>query len=579
MYQFTLPLLPQPKDSRKAGPRHGLVLVAVLIVTVLLSLAAWTYTHWALKEYGATVTRVREAQAKAAADSAIHYFMAMMADPEDSSTLLNGNWYDNMQAFQDITLVANDNLQYQSAFSILTPRIGDSVGAMGPCRGVIAESQKINLNAYMALDPSGTTLYNALMLLPNMTDPIANSICYWLDPTQTERSSGADLTYYLSLSPPYPPQSGDLHSMEELLLVQGVMGNYLYGDDLNRNGIQESNETITDPTGYFGSGWMDWLTIYAHEPNISAVTGAPRVFLNDTVDPMSTQLANLSAIIDSDLATFILMARLNTDGNGGTYSGLQSYPSTGPTPLMAGQQAGTVGSLNIDWTTVTPSNTIPSVFALVNSYITVTTTTPPTGGGKGPPQVTTTVYQSPLNDSSELAVQLPLLLDQTTAGLFTMQGTKMTTNTAVNPSEILGRVNINTAGFQVLTALSYPNGNPLFQPTDVANIQSNQPIYASSEAPDPSFNTVTWLMTTCNFTAQQMQQFEPFITTYSQAYRFQAIGYFDGGGPWRRVEVVVDLNPQPSITGMPTYFPRIVYYRDSEQKLGPGWDMQNLQGF
>ena len=80
------------------------MLVAVLIVTVLLALAAYNYTNWGVSEYRLTVTRARQAQAKASADSAVHYFMAMMANPEDSASILNGNVFDNPPAFLRKTL-------------------------------------------------------------------------------------------------------------------------------------------------------------------------------------------------------------------------------------------------------------------------------------------------------------------------------------------------------------------------------------------------------------------------------------------------------------------------------------------
>ena len=71
---------------------------------------------------------------------------------------------------------------------------------------------------------------------------------------------------------------------------------------------------------------------------------------------------------------------------------------------------------------------------------------------------------------------------------------------------------------------------------------------------------------------------EPYITTYCQAYSFQACGYFDGGEPtWMRVEVVVDINPVPSTSGIPTYYPRILYYRPTD-KMGSGRDLQSLAG-
>jgi hypothetical protein len=55
---------------------------------------------------------------------------------------------------------------------------------------------------------------------------------------------------------------------------------------------------------------------------------------------------------------------------------------------------------------------------------------------------------------------------------------------------------------------------------------------------------------------------EPLITTRTQVFRVQSIGYFAGKGPAVRVEAVIDTN-----CGRP----RIVAYRNMTD-LGKGWD-------
>jgi len=60
---------------------------------------------------------------------------------------------------------------------------------------------------------------------------------------------------------------------------------------------------------------------------------------------------------------------------------------------------------------------------------------------------------------------------------------------------------------------------------------------------------------------------EPFITTRSQVYRIQSVGYFDGEGPTVRIEAVIDTN-----NGRP----RILMRRDLTE-LGKGFDMQSGQ--
>jgi hypothetical protein len=519
--------------------------------------------------------------------------------------LLSGNPFDNTQYFQGILVSANDQPRLNARFSILSPHYEDpasgmaSLGAPGPYFGLTDEASKINLNAMMIADSSGNKLYGLLMGLPNMTDPIANSIIYWLDPTATSRSSGADNTYYSAMG--YQAKNGPINSIEELLLVQDVTPALLYGDDVNRNGIQDSGESVADSTGTFGRGWSQYLTIYSREPNLS-MSGATRIYLNDTTNDLQTLYTNLvGAQVDTDLATFIVLARLYTlttnsssssssTGAGGTGGAGGGGAGGGPGGGGGGGRT-TTGSLgSVQLSTIAPSGTmgknkISSLYDLINASVTVTTTTTtqtqtPKGGTVTTTTTTTTVYQSPLSDTSSIGTLFPPLYDATT----TSQGTQM-----------LGRMNINTmpetiwnaiANSNVNTATAAANSgtnttnttpNPLLSAQQVEAIMAAQPVFSSSQALDPSFQCPVWLMTEAQIDGPTMKSLEPYITTYSQVYSFQSVGYFDGPGPEVRFEAVIDLNPSPQTTGAAgalgsmICYPRILYQRDISE-LGKGFN-------
>ena len=72
------------------------------------------------------------------------------------------------------------------------------------------------------------------------------------------------------------------------------------------------------------------------------------------------------------------------------------------------------------------------------------------------------------------------------------------------------------------------------------------------------------VFTEANISPQTMQSLEQYITTSSQVYRVQSVGYFDGGGPTARVEAVIDTNGGR---------PRVVYWRDLTE-LGKGFNLQ-----
>src|SRR5262249_25629512 len=150
----------------------------------------------------------------------------------------NSNPYNNSQVFQGIT-VREEGPGSQGRVSIIAPLGPDDVPSESlPYRfGVTDECGKINLNALMKLDSSGQILHNMLLMLPNMTEDIANSILDWLDADDEPRESGAESDTYSSLTPPYRAKNGPLDSLEELLLVKGMTPQLLFGNDRNRNGI------------------------------------------------------------------------------------------------------------------------------------------------------------------------------------------------------------------------------------------------------------------------------------------------------------------------------------------------------
>jgi hypothetical protein len=100
------------------------------------------------------------------------------------------------------------------------------------------------------------------------------------------------------------------------------------------------------------------------------------------------------------------------------------------------------------------------------------------------------------------------------------------------------------------------------QESDVQNIISLRPQSSSIEAPDSIFQTPAWLILEAQISPTTLAKLDKYITTRSQVYRVQSIGYFDAGGPSARVEAVIDTNGGQ---------PRILYWRDLTE-LGKGFD-------
>jgi len=289
--------------------RRGFVLLAVLVVVVLMTLAAYQYSEYMHAEYAAAVSHDRQGQTQAVARSGVNYVAAMLMTPDNITTMLNGNPYSNTQYFQDVLVLSNtDNPKRQGRFSVVGLVSPDDPNFQNQpyLFGVVDEAGKINLNALLKLDSSGTLGLQILQQLPNMTDNIANSILDWLDPNTTEpRTGGAKDETYMNLSPPYHCKNGPLDSLDELLLVQGVTAQLLYGNDLNQNGVLDPNED--DGTGQVDRGWSAYLTVYSREPNADA-QGYQRIYLNDPdINTLNTNLTNL---LGAQMANFIIAYRL-----------------------------------------------------------------------------------------------------------------------------------------------------------------------------------------------------------------------------------------------------------------------------
>ncbi|HYT95300.1 MAG TPA: hypothetical protein VEL76_41665, partial [Gemmataceae bacterium] len=398
--------------------------------------------------------------------------------------------------------------------------------------------------------------------LPSMTDDIANSIVFWVDPKATPRSSGADATYYAGLTPTYAPKNGPLDSIEELLLVKGVTPLLLYGYDKNRNGVIDPDETQTggDPNNV---GWAPYLTIYSRELNVDS-TGNKRIYVNDTnLQTLQTSLA----AVDADLATFIILCRLHAP---------TAIPATGLPKNISLSPANSVNTGDLNLGTAKAANTIASLYDLIDVYVTIPPPDPKAKDAKSTyvasPLMTTSIRSTRSYSSgaggSQLADLLPKLLD------------KMTVK---KDQQLYGRINLNTASQTVLTALA--NAGTITQTTgtgtnqkvtstsllseaDVTTILNTRPPLISTTPPEEVYQSPAWLITQAKLKVSTVKALEKYITTRSQVYRFQVIGYLDGGGPITRLDVAIDTNNGN---------PRVVHYRDLSE-LGKGFDIPQNNG-
>jgi len=133
-----------------------------------------------------------------------------------------------------------------------------------PTFGLVDEASKLDLN-YASI--------NALSYLPNMTADFTNAILDWRSPNSVASLDYATLGYY----PKYAP----FETVDELRLVYGATVDLLAGDDVNRNGVLDANETDSTGMGQVNSGLFEYTTVWTREPNFHS-DGSSLTNVNDT---------------------------------------------------------------------------------------------------------------------------------------------------------------------------------------------------------------------------------------------------------------------------------------------------------
>jgi type II secretory pathway component PulK len=560
--------------ARTRSNRRGVILLAVLVVVAILTLIAYRFFNLMNAEHEAAYATNRVTQSRYLADSGLHYAAFVLSYPqtvglsdapdESSNLVFPGLAYDNPSVFHLRPVTASGNAQ--GFFSIVAPRTPDDaqLTSARPFRfGVEDEGGKININALLKMDSSGKKLKDMLTKLPNVTSDMADSIISWGQAAGAGTSASGDALYYSSLG--YAPKYGPYESPEELLFVKGITPRILFGNDTNKNGVLDAEED--DGSGAVDRGLARLLTVYSRERNFDS-TGNQRVWINDT--DLNNLESNLqTAGIDQDVITFILAYRMYgtatttftvnvvTDVSG-SVRGSTVTPSSSSgnatlaMTLNAAQTNETTSQKNLSRQQLDTSKVqadklqkISSLYDLIDAQVSIPNSSQGGGGGQGQQQ--STKYKSPFkkSDPQTLRELLPPLLDKASTS---------------QKLDLTPRININTAPTEVLQAL------PNLADADVQNILDHRPGPDTDPSQGPLYRTPAWLITEAGFDTNVVKQLDSYITTRSQVYRVQVIGYYDQGGPSVRLEAVIDTN-----NGRPNF----LYWRDLTE-LGRGYDLRTL---
>ena len=519
-------------DPNSGRLKHeGMILIIVLVVILMLSLGAYTFTDLMITYDEAADLSGERIQARWTADSGIDMIRMHLILP-DQQRYDAGGEYNNSMMFQAINVVPDTNPRNIANFTAVAPFV-DQTGLMSGIRyGLEDESARINLNALLLADTyvtnGGRTL---LMALPGMSEDVADSILDWIDEDDDTREYGAEYDYYQSLVPPYSPKNGPLDTVEELLLIRGVFPQLLFGQDANRNGMVDPSETglinnganaanqaMTPPaTAMTGDpamagierGCASFLTLYSQEANLNAA-GEPRIDVNS--EDLETLHQDLQSKFSLDVANFIILYRQSESNSSETENGVPA------------------ATIEMDFT-LPPSRSITQLLELVEIRLEVE-------GLEGP------VLVNPAFPLNSLGAYVDNLMDNAAANS--------------NPT-IPGRININQAPRSLLM------GIPGITEEIVDRI-------IQERIPDPAEDvskmqpTEAWLLKNLIVDLDEFRQMLPFICVGGDVFRTQVIGYFEDGAASSRVEVVIDRT---------TATPRIRLWRDLSH-LGRGYSLEML---
>jgi hypothetical protein len=211
-----------------------------------------------------------------------------------------------------------------------------------PAFGLIDEASKLNLN---------TANSNMLFNLPNMTSAsdLTGAIIDW-------RGTNGSSTYALSYATlGYDDKNAPFESVDELRLVYGMTIDLLVGDDVNRNGVLDANETNSAGGTTPNFGLMEYTTVYSREPNFHS-DGTSLTNVNNFTSATAMNSFFQSAGVNSD-ASVVRAIYLTIHPLGGAANPCKGDLDFCVRCLNAGMSASDFSKIYGDFTTTTNAYT------------------------------------------------------------------------------------------------------------------------------------------------------------------------------------------------------------------------------
>ena len=233
-----------------AGDQEASVLIIVLWIALGLVALALYFAQSMNLELRASDNRVSAQAADQAIEGAVRYVNYLL-----STQIANGS----NGCIPDLNGYVHEAVPVGDARFWLIGRDTNAPVGPGTLRfGLVDEGSRLNLN----IAPS-----NAIVWLPRMTTELTQAILDWRD----TNGSGPTIMYYGMQQPSYQCKSDPFETVDEMRLVYGVTMDMLVGEDLNRNGVLDPNETDENQNNLLDPGVLEYFTVYSREPNTNKI--------------------------------------------------------------------------------------------------------------------------------------------------------------------------------------------------------------------------------------------------------------------------------------------------------------------
>jgi DNA uptake protein ComE-like DNA-binding protein len=281
--------------------RNGSTFVIVLWIAFGLVTMALYFGSSMSSELRASDNRVSGVSAEQAIEGAARYINYILANQPTNGFL------------PDLTTYVSDAGRIGDAhFWLIGRDTNTTLNGISPTEityGLIDEGAKLNLNT-----ASSNMFVSLMQTLPRANSDLATAILDWRD------TNGGTIyqTYYATRPQPYQSKNGPFESIDELRLLYGGDTDTLVGEDINRNGILDPNETDSNHNSQLEPGVLEYVTVYSREPNTYS-NGTARVSLRNVTDggPFAQLLQNVLGANAANQALVNLGVRTFTGGGGG----------------------------------------------------------------------------------------------------------------------------------------------------------------------------------------------------------------------------------------------------------------------